>query len=66
MIPALLTCVFVAYLYLKLNPKPESSSTSEAAPEAGAEEFSTLSDRLAALERRLQRLSHAENEEPNR
>lgn len=53
MIPAILTCVYVVYLYRKLNggtvptdPKANSSS-----------ELTALADRLPALEARLRQLA---------
>ncbi len=54
MIPAILSCVFVAYLYYSLN-LPSSQATASASTVNNANSNSP-SERLDALEMRLQQL----------
>ena len=54
MIPAILSCVFVAYLYYSLN-LPNSQATASASTSNNANSNSP-SERLDALEMRLQQL----------
>ena len=57
MIPALLSAVFVIYLYIQLKREdfPEESSPTNPAGEAG--DLSALTVRVVALQERLQRLA---------
>ena len=54
MIPAILSCVFVAYLYHSLN-LPSSQATASAST-ANSANSNSPSERLDALEMRLQQL----------
>ena len=53
MIPAILTCVFVVYLYRKLNGDPVSIDPNSNLPN----ELTALANRLPALESRLRQLA---------
>jgi len=54
MIAAVLTCVFVIYLYRKLNTDPGSASGND---KNGPNDLTVLASRLATLEDRLKRLA---------
>lgn len=62
MIPALLSCVFVIYLYRSLNHPPSAAdapASGEAAIDSAgpADELAGLSRRITALENRLNQLA---------
>lgn len=57
MIVALLTCVYVIYLYKKLNSEPHSIAKESVGSNQAVSESSVLSDRLSAIEHRLAKLA---------
>jgi len=56
MIPALLSAVFVIYLYHELNQGESSEGSSGTTPAGDADDVAALTARVAALRERLQRL----------
>ncbi len=57
MIPAVLTCLFVIYLYRTLNAEQSPTGSSGAEPACSIGDLSTVTKRLASLEERLRQLA---------
>jgi hypothetical protein len=59
MIPAILTCVYVIYLYHSLNQEAAAEDGRPNASRTDGEDPSQLAQRLAAIEQRLSSLAPA-------
>ena len=57
MIPAILSCLFVIYMYRALNCSESESSSSSGAASPDTNSISELIDRLSGLHKRLDALS---------
>lgn len=57
MIPAILSCLFVIYMYRTLNCSESEPSSSSGEPSPDASSISELIDRLSGLHKRLDALS---------
>ena len=61
MIPAILSCVFVIYLYQTLNQSPSAQNAGEAGVDISIQDGDMLLKRLRLLQDRIEKLSASQN-----